>query len=637
MAPDRPATERPGHPPGAARPAGGFGDAALRAIRERVDLLEFIGAYVSLKRTGQNAVGLCPFHSDKRPSFTVSASKQLYHCFGCGAGGDLFAFVMQRESLSFPEAVQWLARKAGVPLPTRIADGVDRRRQTLCDIHAAAADHFRRRLAGREGDAARRYLQSRRLTPESVEAFGLGYAASSWDDLLTALTAKGWTADQIQDAGLAVPRQQGGGRYDRFRHRIMCPIRDTHGQVVAFGGRVLDDAQPKYLNSPETALFSKGRQLFALDVARQAVAANGTLVVVEGYFDVIAAHQAGFTNVVATLGTALTPAHLEAIRRLVTRVCLVFDPDAAGVRAALRTVDLFARIDLRVDVASLPGGKDPDRVIHEDGPEAFRAAIDRAAALTQFVLDHLAPAGDYRDPAAKKAAAARALPVIAGLSNAIDRDHYLRWLGDRTGVAESSLREELRRGRTPVAPTNAGTVVARRSESGGPVRVWPRAEEVVAAAVVHGRLAPALLAEVSGEAVTDATLRAVVDLMEREVRSGDGAAATVARDHALAEGRHDVADALAKLATHEFDGDDPDQEIYDCVVTLRIDQRQRRVEDLTRAIHRSETQGRHDEAQQFQGEHLRLTTELRDLRLLRGSRMGPSHATDREGTRGVHV
>jgi DNA primase len=387
---------------------------------------------------------------------------------------------------------------------------------------------------------------------------------------------------------------------------------------------VLDDAQPKYLNSPETALFSKGRQLFALDVARQAVAANGTLVVVEGYFDVIAAHQAGFTNVVATLGTALTPAHLDTIRRLVTRVCLVFDPDAAGVRAALRTVDLFAQIDLRVDVASLPGGKDPDRVIHEDGPEAFRAAIDGAVTLTQFVLDHLAPAGDYRDPGAKKVAVARALPVIAGLTNAIDRDHYLRWLADRVGVVESSLREEWHRGRTPAAPPGRSSL--RRSESGRPVRVWTSAEEVVAAAAVHGRLAPALLLDVSGEAVTDGTLRAVVDLMAREVRSGDGDAAALVRDRALAEGRHDVADALAKLATYEFDGDDPDQEIYDCVVTLRINQRQRRLEDLTRAIHHSEAKDRHDEAHQLQGEHVRLTMELRDLRLLRGSRMGPEHA-----------
>ncbi|MFZ5863869.1 MAG: DNA primase [Nitrospirota bacterium] len=628
-APDRHATAQPGDPPGAPRPAGGFGDAALRAIRERVELVEFIGAYVSLKRTGQNAIGLCPFHADKRPSFTVSPSKQLYHCFGCGAGGDLFAFVMQRESLSFPEAVQWLARKANVPLPTRAAGGADRRRQTLYDIHAAAAEHFRRRLAGREGDIARRYLQSRRLSAESVQAFGLGYAASSWDDLLAVLTSKGWTAEQVQDAGLAVPRQQGGGRYDRFRHRVMCPIRDTHGQVVAFGGRVLDDAQPKYLNSPETPLFSKGRHLFALDVARQSVAANGALVVVEGYFDVIAAHQAGFTNVVATLGTALTPAHLDAIRRLVSRVCLVFDPDAAGVRAALRTVDLFSPIDLRVDVVSLPDGKDPDRVIHEDGPEAFRAALDRAAPLTQFVLEHLAPVGDYRDPGAKKAAVARALPVIAGLTNAIDRDHYLRWLADQVGVAEASLREELHRVRTPAGPMSTPPPSVRRSGAHAPVRAWPHAEKIVAAAVVHGRLAPALLADVSGDTMTDRTLRAVVDLVQREVRSGDGDATVLARDRALADGRHDVADALAKLATHEFDGDDPDQEIYDCVVTLRIEQCRRRVEELSRAIQRSEAQGRHEEAQQLQGEQDRLAKESVDLVPLRGSRMGPSQTAGR--------
>jgi DNA primase len=359
------------------------------------------------------------------------------------------------------------------------------------------------------------------------------------------------------------------------------------------------------------------------------VAANGTLVVVEGYFDVIAAHQAGFTNVVATLGTALTPAHLDAIRRLVSRVCLVFDPDEAGVRAALRTVDLFSQIDLRVDVASLPGGKDPDRVIHEDGPEAFRAALDHAAPLTQFVLDHLAPAGNYRDPSEKKAAVSRVLPVIARLTNAIDRDHYLRWLADRVGVAESSLREELRRGRTPAAPAQAGRPAPRPSESGPAVRMWPHAEKIVAAALVHGRLAPALLADVSGDAMTHDTLRAVIDLVEHEVRSGDGDAAMVARDRALAEGRHDVADALARLATHPFDGDDPDQEIHDCVVTLRIDRMQRRVEDFTLAIQRAEAQGRHDEAQQLQSEHLQLTTELRDLRLLRGSRMGPTHAADR--------
>src|SRR5574341_562174 len=618
---DRPAAEQAAPGPGRDRSGRGYSDAVLRAIRERVDLVEFIGAYVSLKRTGQNAVGLCPFHADKRPSFTVSTSKQLYHCFGCGAGGDLFAFVMQRESVSFPEAVQWLARKSGVPLPTGESSGADRRRQMLYDIHVAAAEHFRLRLTGREGEAARRYLQSRRLTADSLDGFGLGYAAASWDDLLTVLSAKKWTAAHIQDAGLAVPRAQGGGWYDRFRNRLICPIRDVHGQVVAFGGRVLDDALPKYLNSPDTPIFTKGRQLFALDRARQTVATHGVLVVVEGYFDVIAAHQAGFTNVVATLGTALTPAHLDTIRRLVTRVCLVFDPDAAGVRAAMRTVDLFAPLDLRVDVASLPAGKDPDRVIHEDGPEAFRAALEQAVNLTEFVLNHLVPSGDYRGTEAKKTAASRALPVVAKLVNAIDRDHYLNWLADRIRVSEASLREELHRGK-PVGSTGAPRPSAeRRNTIPASNRAWPAAEEKVVAALIQGRLAAGLLTSLSSDTLTDDTLRSVVELARAEVGSRDADLAVTLRDRALAEGRDDVAGALAKLATIPFEGDDPDQMIHDCVVRLISDERKRGVEELLRAIDKCEEQGKREELQRELG---RLKKEQVEIEQLRGTQFGAS-------------
>lgn len=620
---DPPAAEQAVPGPGRADRSGrGFSDAVLRAIRERVDLVEFIGAYVSLRRTGQNAVGLCPFHAEKRPSFTVSASKQLYHCFGCGAGGDVFAFVMQRESVSFPEAVQWLARKGGVPLPSSESSGADRRRQMLYDIHQAAADHFRKRLSGREGEAARRYLQSRRLTADSLEGFGLGYASSSWDDLLNALIAKKWTAAHVQDAGLAVPRTQGGGWYDRFRNRLICPIRDVHGQVVAFGGRVLDDALPKYLNSPDTPIFTKGRQLFALDRARQSVAAHGVLVVVEGYFDVIAAHQAGFTNVVATLGTALTPAHLEVIRRLVTRVCLVFDPDAAGVRAAMRTVDLFAPLDLRVDVASLPEGKDPDRVIHEDGPDAFRAALEQAVSLTEFVLRNVVPPGDYRGVEAKKSAAGRALPVIAKLVNAIDRDQYLRWLADRIQVAESSLREELHRGRsgTPAGTPHRTSGDPRRpaSISGG---AWPRAEEKVVAALIQGRLAAGLLARISKDTLTDDTLRSVVELARAEGGTRDADLAVTLRDRALSDGRDDVAGALAKLATIPFEGEDPEQVIHDCVVRLIADERKRDVEELLRAIDHCQEQGKREALQRELG---RLKKEQVEIEQLRGTQFGAS-------------
>lgn len=561
--------------------AKGFSDEVLRAIRERVDLVEVIGAYVALRRTGQNAVGLCPFHTEKRPSFTVSAAKQLYHCFGCGAGGDLFGFVMQRESVTFPEAVQLLARKAGVPLPDRDGSGVDRHRQTLYEIQTAASAHFRRRLEGREGEAARRYLRGRQLTPETMDAFGLGYAMSSWDDLLTALTTKGWTPQQVEEAGLAAPRTQGGGWYDRFRHRVICPIRDVHHNVVAFGGRVLDDALPKYLNSPDTPLFNKGRHLFGLDRAREAVASTGSLVVVEGYFDVMAAHQAGVRHVVATLGTALTPAHLEVIRRLVRRVVLVFDPDAAGVRAALRTIELFSPLDLHVEVVSLPGGKDPDRLIFEDGPDAFRAALESGVSLVAFVLDHLAPSGDYRRVEAKKDAVARALPVIAKLPNPIDRDHYRAWLADRVQVTEASLRDAMGRG--------AGPTPSRREapSAPSPAASRPRAESMVAAALVQGRLAVDQVRGLGLEAFTDQAVRAVVELAFTAGGPPDaGAPHTMSASElwALASGRDDVARTVTELAVLSFSDDESGKEVEDCLIDLEISRCDRRIHDLRRSI-----------------------------------------------------
>ncbi len=598
----------------------GFSDDVLRAIRERVDLVDLVGSYVTLKRTGQNAVGLCPFHAEKHPSFTVSPAKQLFHCFGCAAGGDLFRFVMLRESVSFPEAVQLLARKAGVPLPTRDNPGGDRRRQTLYDIHVAAADHFRRKLEGCEGESARRYLRGRRLAPETLDAFGLGYAVSAWDDLLSALTTRGWTPAQLEEAGLVRPRPQGGGWYDGFRHRVICPIHDVHRNVIAFGGRVLDDAVPKYLNSPDTPIFSKGRQLFGLDRAREAVAASGTLLVVEGYFDVMATHQAGFTNAVAPLGTALTPVHLDVIRRLVKRVVLVFDPDPAGVRAALRTVDLFAPLDLRVDVVSLPGGKDPDRLIVEDGPDAFRAALEASRSLLHFVLEHVIPSGDYRSVEAKKEGAARAVPVLAKITNAIERDHYLAWVADRIQVAESSLREAIAAARRPDRLGAAGgrrAVEPRESVRSAPVR--PRAELVVAAALVQGRLGLGRVRAIGAEAFTDPALRAVIELVcspDTAEWLADADPGLASRLWALGEGR-DEAGTIAELAVVSLSDDEGGKEIEDCLTEIEIRRLNARVHALQRSISELDARREADRLSALQQELGRVTQTTARLRATR--------------------
>jgi len=595
-----------------------FSDDVLRAIRERIDLVDLVGAYVALKRTGQNAVGLCPFHADKRPSFTVSPSKQLFHCFGCGAGGDLFRFVMQRESMSFPEAVQLLARKAGVPLPDRAEDGIDRRRQALYDIQAAAADHFCRKLSGREGESARRYLHERRLVPETLEAFGLGYAASSWDDLSGALHAKGWTPAQLEEAGVIVPRARGGGWYDRFRHRVICPIRDVHRNVVAFGGRVLDETLPKYLNSPDTPIFNKGRHLFGLDRARAAVASTGTLVVVEGYFDVMATHQAGLTNVVATLGTALTPAHLDAIRRLVTRVVLVFDPDPAGVRAALRTVDLFAPLDLRVDVASLPGGKDPDRLVVEDGADAFRAVLEASRPLIAFVLDQMVPPGDYRSVDAKKAAVARALPVLANLASAIERDHYRGWLADRLQVSDASLRDALagqrQRDRSGAEGVRRAPPAARPPASSLP---RPRAELVVAAALVQGRLGLGRIRVLGAEAFSDPVVRSVIELACSPAAADwpdEADPSCASRLWEAAEGLEAPARAIAELAVFAVSDDEAEKEVEDCVAEMEIRLLNVRVHEIRQAIDEHDRAGAADRLPELQQELGRLRQTIERLR-----------------------
>jgi DNA primase len=402
-----------------------FSDDVLRSIRERIDLVELVGAYVALETDRSERRRLCPSTpTSARPSRSARPNNSF--TASAAGGGDLFRFVMQRSRSVFPRRSNSSPGRRG-PLPDRAEDGVDRRRQALYDIHAATADHFRRKLSGRGGEAARRYLHERRLAPETLEAFGLGYAASSWDDLSAALLAKGWTAAQLEEAGVIVPRASGGGWYDRFRHRVICPIRDVHRAVVAFGGRVLDNTLPKYLNSPDTPIFNKGRHLFGLDRAREAVASAGTLVVVEGYFDVMATHQAGCVNVVATLGTALTPAHLDAIRRLVTRVVLVFDPDPAGVRAALRTVDLFAPLDLRVDVArcrrqgSRPpgrrggGGRVPSRVGGESPLDRVRPRPDGAAGgLSEYRCEEgRRGPGHSRARRARQRDRTRSLPGVA--------------------------------------------------------------------------------------------------------------------------------------------------------------------------------------------------------------------------------
>ena len=383
-------------------------------IKERIDIVEFISAYVSLRKAGRNYLGFCPFHTNTRtPAFTVYPDTQSYHCFGCKASGTVFDFLMQREGLEFKDALEQLAKRAGVQLKERTEQDTqqDQLRTRLLEINNAAATFFHHMLVkSPKGEIARAYVEKRKIDQPTVEAFQLGYSPDEWSGLLAYLTdRKGFEPEEIEAAGLAI-RRESGGYYDRFRGRLMFPIRDAKGQVIAFGGRALGDAQPKYMNSPQTLLFDKSRVLYGLDLARDTIRSSDSTVIVEGYVDVIIAHQYGFHNVVAPLGTALTSAHVGVIKKLAAkRVYLALDADAAGVRAMIKGLQTLQEnldghdvpvptpqgyirwereLDAEVRIIALPDGKDPDEVIQAN-PEQWRTLVAGARPAMDFYIGAL--------------------------------------------------------------------------------------------------------------------------------------------------------------------------------------------------------------------------------------------------------
>src|SRR6476659_3230615 len=363
----------------------------INQIRDRTDIVEVVGQHVSLTRTGQNLKGLCPFHQEKSPSFTVSPSRQIFHCFGCGAGGNVFTFLTRITGASFPETVRDLGRKVGIEVQESMAESGSQAQQANRTeyVNQTAARWFHENLRDdRVGAEARAYLAGRGIQQVTIDRFGIGTSPVEWDGLLKALAKQGLTSQDLASAGLVIARDSGTGYYDRFRGRVMFTITDLRKRVVGFGGRVLGDGTPKYLNSPDTPLFKKGQTLFALDVAREAIARTKTVIVVEGYFDAIALHQAGLTHTVATLGTALTLEHIQVLRRFASKVILLFRSEEAGVRAALRTLDLFVNSGLSVKVVSLPLGEDPDTYVRQHGAEGFAALHHAAPSLLDFAVEH---------------------------------------------------------------------------------------------------------------------------------------------------------------------------------------------------------------------------------------------------------
>ena len=419
-----------------------YSDEIIEEVRSKNDIVDVISGYVKLKKQGSSYFGLCPFHSEKSPSFSVSRDKQMYYCFGCGAGGNVFTFIMEYENYSFVEALKFLAQRAGVELPqeeySKEAKERADTRSALLEMNKLAAKYYYAQLKTEGGRQAREYLQNRQLSQETITAFGLGYSSKYSDDLFRYLKMKGYSEEMIIKAGL-VNVDEKHGVYDKFWNRVMFPIMDVNNRVIGFGGRVMGDGKPKYLNSPETLIFDKSRNLYGLHRAR--TSRKPYFIVCEGYMDVISLHQAGFTNAVASLGTALTAGHAALIKRYVNEVYLTYDSDEAGTKAALRAAPILRETGVTTRVIRMEPYKDPDEFIKNLGAEAFEERIRKARNSFMFGLEMLEKSYDLNAPEGKTEFLREAARRLARFEEEIERDNYIEAVAKTYHVGYEELKK----------------------------------------------------------------------------------------------------------------------------------------------------------------------------------------------------
>ena len=419
-----------------------FSEQFLQELSERNDIVDVVSGYVQLtRRSGSNLFGLCPFHSEKTPSFSVSPDKQIYHCFGCGKGGSVIGFIMEIENLSFPDAVGFLARRAGMAMPEEDDHGEGKRRERMLSLNRDAARFFHEQLKTPAGETARAYIERRGLSGRTVTNFGLGFAPNTWSSLLDAMKRKGYSERELFEAGLVRQGKSGRGVYDTFRNRLMFPVIDVRGNVIGFSGRILDDGEPKYMNSPETLVFSKSRNLFALNLAKKSK--SGYLILAEGNIDVASLHQAGFDSAVASLGTSLTPEQARLMSRYVNEVVIAYDSDGAGRKAAQRAITILEKLDVRVRVLRMEGAKDPDEYIAKFGADAFRNLLEKSENHVEYRLDSLKANFDLTSDEQKVSYLKEAADIVAQLPGAVEREVYAMRLSEQTGVPKAAVTDEV--------------------------------------------------------------------------------------------------------------------------------------------------------------------------------------------------
>lgn len=419
-----------------------YSDELIEEVRSRNDIVDVIGGYVRLQKKGSTYFGLCPFHNEKTGSFSVSPNKQMYYCFGCGAGGNVFTFLMKYENYTFSEAMQTLADRAGVELPQQEMTEAQKReadkRTRLLEINKEAAKYFYSLLRNNRGTKALEYFRKRELSDETMQKFGLGYSDQYSDDLYRYLRSKGYDDNILKDSGLVTIDEARGGR-DKFWNRAMFPIMDANNRVIGFGGRVMGDGEPKYLNSPETKIFDKSRNLYGLNIARHS--RKDYLLLCEGYMDVISLHQAGFDNAVASLGTALTSGHANLLKRYTKEVFLTYDSDGAGVKAALRAIPILKEVGITTKIINMRPYKDPDEFMKALGAEAYQERIDNAENSFMFEIRIMEEKYDMNDPESKTQFYNEIASKLLGFSEELERNNYIQAVADKYHIAFEDLRK----------------------------------------------------------------------------------------------------------------------------------------------------------------------------------------------------
>lgn len=570
----------------------------IAEIRERASILEVIGDFVSLKKAGKNYLGLCPFHSERTPSFTVNEEKGIFHCFGCGAGGNLFNFLMRANNLSFPEAVQELAKRYRITLPSRELSEAEKARRSmqgrLFEINEVATEYYHRLLISqKDGEEGRKYLAERGISEEVIKDHRLGFAPSSWDSLALFFKNKGVPLNLAESLGLIIPRKEGRNQgekpnfYDRFRQRVIFPIINLGGKVCGFGGRIISDATingnqapPKYMNSPESPIYSKGQSLYGLNAALGAIRERGYVVIVEGYMDLLSLTQEGIRNVAASLGTALTTAQVSLLGRHTKEAVLVFDADEGGQKATQRSLEIFLQEGISVRVASLPAGSDPDSFIRREKRAGFEQVLANALPLVEYLLEQALRRHPIRTVEGKVRAVRELLPALNRLKDPLEQNLYIERVASRLGLKETQIRSQLRGKSSPLTEA--------QKTSPGPPKGPAHERLLLQLMLLNNQVIPLVEEVVGKDGFTDPSHRKLA----REILNFQEARGKMDVQEFLSHlGDEESKDLTSELLLTGESVMDPDRMLRDCLKKVKLSRVRQEIQHVDEEIRQRSRQG----------------------------------------------